>query len=94
MPLGVMPNIVFDAAPPIALEPGELVLLLTDGIMEARAADDRIFGIERAIDSVRANRAKIAREIVDTLYYTVCDFCRGRSRLDDMTAVVVKVGPS
>jgi serine phosphatase RsbU (regulator of sigma subunit) len=93
MPLGIMPIVVFEAPPPIPLKPGDLILFLTDGILEARASDNTIFGTERTLDAVRAHRAQSAREIVAALYRTVCDFSRRRSQLDDMTAVVVKVAP-
>lgn len=91
MPLGVMADVVFDPAPPVTLEPGELVLFLTDGIFEARAVDETTFGIDRALETIRTNRTKTAREIVSALYSRVCEFCRGRNQLDDMTVVVVKV---
>jgi serine phosphatase RsbU (regulator of sigma subunit) len=94
MALGIMPDGDFPVSAPVVLEPGEVVLLLTDGIMEAHAADQTLFGIERTLEIVRSNRDKTAREIVDTLYRAVSDFCRDRVQLDDMTAVVIKVEPA
>jgi serine phosphatase RsbU (regulator of sigma subunit) len=92
IPLGILPEGVFTAAPPIELQPGELIFLLTDGIVEACSAGQVLFGLDRALDTVRAHRDRSAHEIVHALYNTVRDYCRDRSQLDDMTAIVIKVG--
>jgi serine phosphatase RsbU (regulator of sigma subunit) len=43
------------------------------------------------LDVVRGCRDRPAREIVNTLFDSVRDFCGARAQFDDMTAVVVKV---
>ncbi|HZY88965.1 MAG TPA: SpoIIE family protein phosphatase [Gemmataceae bacterium] len=90
LPLAVLPEGEFPAGPEQVLAPGEIVLLLTDGIVEAHAPDEELFGSERALAVVRANAGRPAREIVDALYAEVRRFCGERSPLDDMTAVVIK----
>ncbi len=90
MPLAVLPEGAFPAAPERELAPGESVLLLTDGIVEAHGPDNKLFGYERALAVVRANLGRPAREVVDALYAEVRRFCGERAPLDDMTAVVIK----
>lgn len=90
MPLAVLPDGDFPAATAPALEPGELLLLLTDGIVEAHDPEDNLFGIDRAFDVVRARQAGTARTIVDTLYATVRAFVGGQTQFDDMTVIVIK----
>jgi serine phosphatase RsbU (regulator of sigma subunit) len=90
-PLGIDADSEFADGPAIQLEPGELVLLLTDGIVEARSAADIAFGLERALEVVRAYRARSAKEIIIELYRTVRDFCRDKTPIDDVTAIVIKV---
>jgi sigma-B regulation protein RsbU (phosphoserine phosphatase) len=92
--LAVQPDGDFPAAPAIQLEPGELLLLLTDGIGEAHGPDGQLFGIDRVLDVVRAHQSRTAREIVDSLYEAAITFCNVRSQLDDMTAIVVKATAS
>ena len=53
-----------EAAPP--LQPGETVLLLTDGIVEAHGSDEDLFGTERVLQLVKAHRHRPAREILNT----------------------------
>jgi serine phosphatase RsbU (regulator of sigma subunit) len=91
LPLGILADATFPAAPPVALNPGDIILLLTDGIVEAHLADGTLFGIHQTLEVVRQHRARPAREIVDRLYGEVRSFCRDGIQLDDMTAVVVKV---
>jgi serine phosphatase RsbU (regulator of sigma subunit) len=91
MPLGILPELELDPAEPIRLETGQVILMLTDGIIEAHGDDNTLFGVERALELLRAQRHRAGREIVDALYRTISDFCRGRNQFDDMTAVLIKV---
>jgi serine phosphatase RsbU (regulator of sigma subunit) len=91
LPLAVLPESNFAAAAPVPLEPGDMVLLITDGIIEAHGADQSLFGADRALEVVRAHCSLAAREIVDTLYRAVRDFCGIRAQPDDMTAILIKV---
>ncbi len=93
MPLAVLADGDFPAGPPLTLEPGDVVVLITDGMVEAHVGDGPLFGVERLLDVVRANRERTAREIVAALYAEVRRFAQGRGQLDDMTAVVIKVPP-
>ena len=75
----------------IGLEPGDLVLLLTDGVTEARSAEGEEFSEERALEIVRRERARPAAEIIRILMDEVRRFSVPNSpNQDDMTAVIVK----
>ncbi len=91
VPLAILPEAVFQAAPTVSLQPGEMVLLLTDGIVEAHDHHQDLFGVERMLASVRTHRDRSAREIIDRLSLAVREFCGERSPFDDMTVVVIKV---
>ena len=67
-----------------------LLLLLTDGVLEASSPDGTPFGVDRALGVVRDHRDGPAREIVDALYREVLAFSRRSLPRDDVTAVVVK----
>ena len=90
LPLGIKPDAVFPKAAEFSLSAGDILLLLTDGIEEAMSPDETIFGTERILEVVRANRGKAAREIVDALYAAVRQFAQNTPQLDDVTAVVIK----
>ncbi len=94
VPLGIRPDTQYIASTEKILAPGDTVLLLTDGIEEAMAVDNTIFGIERALDIVRAHRDKPAAEIVELLYQSVRQFCKNSVQADDVTAIIIKVKPT
>ena len=87
--LGVVPQATFPAAT-VALEPGDLVLLVTDGIMEAAPRDGKAFGAERMLELVGRHRHRPPEEIVTALFVAVVDHCADNC-VDDLTAVVIKV---
>jgi PAS domain S-box-containing protein len=91
VPLGINPNAKYNGVVEVALQSGDVVLLLTDGIEEAMAPDESFFGIERTLNVVRQNHEKPAREILDTLYRAVRDFSQNAPQLDDVTAIIIKV---
>jgi serine phosphatase RsbU (regulator of sigma subunit) len=89
--LGLQPDAEFTVEPPVALETGDLVLLLTDGVIEAESAAGKRFGIARALDVVRSVREKDANQIVEEIIRAVGEFVGDQPQADDITAVVVKV---
>lgn len=91
IPLGLRPDTTYESSSEIRLEPGDLVLLTTDGIEETISSDDKLFGNERLLEVVRANQKRPAREIVDALYLAACQFSGNTPQLDDVTAIVIKV---
>ncbi len=94
MPLGVEQHEVVPLSRRIALFPGDVLLLLTDGVVEAQSAENELFGFQRALDVVQAHRDAPASEIVAALYQAACDFAYPDPQQDDITAVVVKVEPN
>ena len=91
IPLSIKADTQYLAAPTVQLAPGELVLLLTDGIEEAMSPGNEFFGMERTLAVVQAHRDQPARQIVDAIYRAVRDFSEGTPQQDDVTAIVIKV---
>lgn len=75
----------------LVLEPGDCVLLYTDGISEATNLQDEMFGEER-LSAVFAQLApnRSAQRILDGLVAELDRFRRGQVRGDDVTAVVIR----
>ena len=75
----------------IALDKGDLVLLLTDGILEAHAKTGEEFGEARVLELAARERGRSAADIIRVLLDAAQRFSDPNSpRQDDMTAVVVK----
>ena len=70
------------------LEPGSLLCMYTDGIIEATDKKDREFGIDRLVRIVKANRHRTAQEIGQEVLARVAKW--GREDQDDRTVVIVR----
>jgi serine phosphatase RsbU (regulator of sigma subunit) len=92
LPLGIKPDGGFPPGPVVRLGPGELLLLVTDGILEAKSPSRQQFGSERAVAVVQEHRRSPAREIVDRLFEAVQGHTGPGPQQDDATAIVLKVG--
>ncbi|MBV9126399.1 MAG: serine/threonine-protein phosphatase [Planctomycetes bacterium] len=90
-PLGVDPEASVPCGPGLTLKSGDLLLLVTDGILEAESPANVSFGSRRTLDIVRAHQHQPARAIVEILHEAVQDFCEGQPQNDDITAVVIKI---
>jgi PAS domain S-box-containing protein len=91
VPLGIQPDTTYQPAAEIKMESGDVLLALTDGIEEAAAIDDTLFGIDRVLDVVRAHQKEPAQQIVHALYAASREFSQNAPQMDDVTAIVIKV---
>ena len=91
--LGLAPETGIPPALHVTLQPGDLVLLMTDGIAEACSPTGEEFGNERALEIVRAAQEHPASDMVRGLFDAVLAFTAAAELQDDITAVVIKVLP-
>ena len=71
-------------------EPGDILVLLSDGIYEYHNAEGEQFGEERVEALIRANHDRPMAELANLLLDAVREFARGAPQEDDMTIVLVK----
>lgn len=72
------------------LEPGDLLVLYTDGLTEAEDPDEEEFGVGRVADVVAGLDEPTAANACRTLLAAIDDFTRGRPLQDDATLLVVE----
>ena len=71
-------------------KPGDILILYTDGITEAKNFKGEEYGYDRLAETINNNAAKEAEEIQEIIINDVYEFC-GHSEIDDdYTAVIVK----
>jgi len=75
----------------LTLEPGDLLLLYTDGISEAMTHDDEEWGEERMIESARKVRTSSAEEVLHAMFADCDAFTAGAPQHDDMTMLILKL---
>ena len=73
------------------MEPGDLLLLYTDGISEAMTHADEEWGEERMIEAARASLHKSAHAVLDDLFVATDAFTAGAPQHDDMTMLILKL---
>ena len=72
------------------LAPGQIIVLCTDGVWEARNFDDEIFGKERLFAIIRQHAHKKAEEIIEEVVAAVDLFQSNAGAEDDITLIVIK----
>jgi len=88
-PLGIFPD-AEPAAQRLDLEPGDTLLLYSDGVADARSPEAGYFG-DRLADELASLAGESAAAVAAGIRRQVLDFCADEVR-DDMTLLVLRVG--
>lgn len=90
--LGPLPKIAYDRGF-VHMKPGDLLVLYTDGIIEAPREGDESpgeeYGLERLQQIVRTNQHRTAPEIVEAIFDAVGEWTGGAPLADDQTVLLV-----
>jgi len=73
-----------------SLEEGDVLVLFTDGLVEARDAQGRFYGVGRLVETVRRHRALDAGALSQAILDDFVRHCNGSSPNDDVTLVVAR----
>lgn len=87
--LGMIENLVYQQDS-VALTPGDVVVIYSDGVTEAVDGDDQEFGDERLCEVVTQHRTRSAADILEALFDAVERHQSNQPQYDDITAVVIK----
>ncbi|MHC4063378.1 MAG: PP2C family protein-serine/threonine phosphatase [Planctomycetota bacterium] len=92
MPLGVQADVAFDVGVS-TLEPGDRLVVYSDGVPETPGADGRAFSDDRVLQALNHSRQRPADEIGPALVAALHEFAGTRSLThDDVTLIVLDVG--
>ena len=89
LPLGVREAEVYEQRS-FSLAPGDMLLLFSDGITEARNPAGDTFGMDRLLQCVRAHGGLEPSELTETIRKLVVSFCGSDRLADDMTLVALR----
>jgi serine phosphatase RsbU (regulator of sigma subunit) len=87
--LGMFPEATYESAE-LKLKPGEILVLYSDGVTEARDGSDDEYGEERLASFLRENRSMDPEHLVDALIRTVREFSKDGKPGDDVTVAVIR----
>jgi serine phosphatase RsbU (regulator of sigma subunit) len=89
VPIGLLPTGSFEKRS-VALEPGDLLVLYTDGITEAENPEEEEYGIERLVDVCRAHHREKPKLLAARIDLDLERFVRGVPFADDRTVVMLR----
>src|SRR5260370_9774446 len=90
--LGVFPNATFRQGS-VSLGPGDILVLYSDGIVEASDHSDEAFGEDRLITVVELSRNKSVEEIRNRILSSVRVFARNPGSATDHLLLVIRYAP-
>ena len=88
--MGLEPDVEYTSES-IELRPGDLLVLYTDGVVEAACAHGEEYSRRRLVELVTCNRGSGAQELVERIYEDVVTFQGSKILRDDLTVIVLKV---
>jgi sigma-B regulation protein RsbU (phosphoserine phosphatase) len=88
VPLGILPNIPINENK-VRLNKGDLLVSITDGIIEAKNKVGQLYSMNRTLDNLSKN-GKTVDQLVDSLIKDVQDFASGVQQYDDLTILALK----
>ena len=89
-PLGVMSPLEVPEPKIINMQRGDLFVVFSDGVFEARSPSDEIFGLERVQAVIRKHAKKESHVITQAVKDAVIAYTHGVAAEDDQTVVLIK----
>lgn len=83
-PLGIMPTVQYKEEK-YSLEPGDRVFLYSDGVTDAKSADNIPFGLNRLCDILNTNKVQKPSMVIRYIEQSMEDFRANRPQSDDWT---------
>ena len=78
---------------PIHLEPGDTLVLYTDGITEAQAPNGTLFGLNRLIYMIESRANESPETLQQAIQSEIANFRRNAPGRDDATLLIIKMLP-
>lgn len=89
-PVGVLPQMMCDPTNSAIIEPGGVLVVMSDGIFEARSQNNELFEVERVMDILNARADEPGEEILRQLRQAV-ELWQGKEEpIDDQTVTIVQ----
>jgi sigma-B regulation protein RsbU (phosphoserine phosphatase) len=88
-PVGLVPEAEYTAVC-LKLEPGDTMVLFSDGVTEAMDPDEELFGVPRLRGVLNGQMSSPLEDIQNLVLQSVENFARGASQADDLTLLLVR----
>lgn len=87
--MGILEDLILDEQS-VSVPQGGMILLYTDGVIDARHTNGESFGLERLLEVIKQSKAGSAQQHCDQLWQTICEFQSRDAQEDDVTIVALK----
>ena len=77
----------------LQLEKGDRLFIYTDGIPEATAKDNSMFGLNRMKDALNTNKEGSPRQILEGVHDAIIEFVGDAPQFDDVTMLCFEYLP-
>ncbi len=74
----------------LQFEPGDKIVLYTDGVTEATDINGSLYGNKRFVDLLNENKNKSPKELIDEIYTDVNEYQKNVEQADDITVLAVE----
>jgi phosphoserine phosphatase RsbU/P len=88
-PVGLVPEAEYTAVK-IKLEPGDTLILFSDGVTEAMDPAEQLFGVPRLREVLNGQMNTSLEDLQQLVLQPVENFARGASQADDLTLLLVR----
>jgi sigma-B regulation protein RsbU (phosphoserine phosphatase) len=89
-PLGIIEDATYEETQ-LKLEPGDKVILYTDGIVEAMNEQKEMLGFERILETVQKSNSATADALLQEIVDRVNKFAGTTPQHDDITVIAIRV---
>ena len=89
-PLGMFADVTYEEFT-VPTQPGDAIVFVSDGILDAENAKGEMYGDDRLSTMLCAHRGQAAAHIAEAILSDVTRFQDGHDRFDDETIIVLKV---
>jgi sigma-B regulation protein RsbU (phosphoserine phosphatase) len=88
-PVGLIPDARY-AAVRVTLEPGDTLVLFSDGVTEAADLQEEMFGVPRLAEALAGHHDEPLEKLQKRVVDSVENFARGASQADDITLLFIR----
>jgi len=89
VPLGLLEEATYDEAL-LRMEPGDLLVLASDGVTDACDPEDRMYDETRFVECIQRHASDNAARVTESLYQAIRDFTHDADVRDDITILALK----